>query len=109
MRPPEPAERRTPSLDGRVIAITEARRAGDLASVLEKLGGVPYSVPAMREVRRRDLGPALGALADVDLRERSVAIQLAGDGAPALVDAIAEHLRHEPPRALAVRRAACRA
>lgn len=50
------------SLRGKTIAITEARRATELTALITKLGGVPYSAPALREVPRRDRGPALAVL-----------------------------------------------
>ncbi len=51
-----------PSLGGRVIAITEARRGPELASLITKLGGIPYSAPAVREIPCRDRRPALDVL-----------------------------------------------
>ena len=34
------------SLLGKTIAITEARRAAEMSSLIAKLGGVPYSAPS---------------------------------------------------------------
>ena len=37
------------SLTGKRIALLEARMSGELSSMVERLGGTPYSVPAVRE------------------------------------------------------------
>jgi uroporphyrinogen-III synthase len=37
------------SLNGKRIALLEARMSGELSSMVERLGGRPYSVPAVRE------------------------------------------------------------
>ena len=37
------------SLTGKSIALLEARMSGELSSMVERLGGTPYSVPAVRE------------------------------------------------------------
>ena len=49
-------------LRGRTIAITESRRAAELATLIAKLGGEPRSAPAVREVLRRDQSAALAVL-----------------------------------------------
>lgn len=68
------------SLHGKTIAITEARRATELASLITKLGGVPYSAPAVREVPRRDQAPALDVLERICRGDVSVIIFLTGVG-----------------------------
>src|SRR6516225_6413557 len=37
------------SLRGKRVALLEARMSGELSSMVERLGGTPYSVPAVRE------------------------------------------------------------
>jgi uroporphyrinogen-III synthase len=74
------------SLSGKIIAITEARRAAELASLITKLGGVPYSAPAVREIPRRDLAPALEVLARICRGEVSIIIFLTGVGTRAFLD-----------------------
>jgi len=37
------------SLQGKRVALLEARMSGELSSMVERLGGRPYSVPAVRE------------------------------------------------------------
>jgi uroporphyrinogen-III synthase len=78
------------SLAGKVIAITEARRAAELASLITKLGGVPYSAPAVREIPRRDLAPALDVLARICRGEVSMIIFLTGVGTRAFFALAAE-------------------
>ncbi len=79
-----PDERIVHSLRGKTIAITEARRAAELASLITKLGGVPCSAPAVREIPRRDQRPALDALERICRREVSVITFLTGVGSRAL-------------------------
>ena len=83
-------ERVVPSLGGKTIAITEARRAVELATLITKLGGVPYSAPAVREVLRRDQRPALDVVDGMCRREVSAIIFLTGVGARALLGLAAE-------------------
>ena len=83
------------SLRGKVVAITEARRAAELATLVTKLGGVPYSAPAVREIPRRDQGPALEALARICRGEVSMIVFLTGVGARALLALAAEHGQRE--------------
>lgn len=83
------------SLGGKTIAITEARRASELASLVTKLGGVPYSAPAVREVPRRDQRPALDVLDRVCRREVSGIILLTGVGTRAFLGLAAEAGKRE--------------
>ena len=76
------------SLSGKIIAITEARRAAELASLITKLGGVPYSAPAVREIPRRDLAPALEVLARICRGEVSIIIFLTGVGTRAFLPSV---------------------
>lgn len=73
-------------LRGKTIAITEARRATELASLITKLGGTPYSAPAVREVPVRDRGLALAALDRVCRGEVAMIIFLTGVGTRAFLD-----------------------
>jgi uroporphyrinogen-III synthase len=53
------------SLDGIAVALLEARRESELASLVRRHGGVPICAPALREVERdcaEDLGRAVDAL-----------------------------------------------
>jgi uroporphyrinogen-III synthase len=75
-----------PSLSGRTIAITEARRASELATLIGKLGGVAYSAPAVVEVPRRDLGAARAVLERICAKEVSVVAFMTGVGTRAFFD-----------------------
>ncbi len=86
------------SLHGKTIAITEARRAAELASLITKLGGVPYSAPAVREVPRRDQEPALDVLERICRQEVSAIIFLTGVGTRAFLSLAAEVGKREARR-----------
>jgi uroporphyrinogen-III synthase len=52
------------SLDGLTVALLEARRSLEISELVRRLGGIPYAVPAVREVSRLDEVPSfLDALA----------------------------------------------
>ena len=69
--------------EGRRIALLEARMSDEVAALVRRLGGHPYSVPAVREVARPEqAGPFLDALLAGRL---SVVIFLTGVGAAALL------------------------
>jgi uroporphyrinogen-III synthase len=82
-----------PTLGGRTIALTEARRATELATLVRKLGGVPYSAPAVREVPRADLGPAAAVLERICQKQVHVIIFLTGVGTRAFLG-LALEARH---------------
>ena len=92
-------ERAVPSLRGKTIAITEARRAAELASLITKLGGVPYSAPAVREIPRRDQQPALDVLERICRHEVSVMIFLTGVGTRAFLALAGQSGKREIGRA----------
>ncbi|MBI3635100.1 MAG: uroporphyrinogen-III synthase [Candidatus Rokubacteria bacterium] len=83
------------SLQGKTIALTEARRAMELATLVTKLGGTAYSVPAVREVPRKDRKPALEVLDRLVRGEIAVTIFMTGVGTRALVALAAETGRRE--------------
>ncbi len=74
-----------PTLQGKTVALTEARRATELAALVKKLGGVPYSAPAVREVPRRDRGPALAAIDRILRGEIGIVLLMTGVGTRALL------------------------
>ena len=78
------------SLLGKVVATTEARRARELASLITKLGGVAYSAPAVREVRRADRGPAFAILDRILRGEVTAIVFLTGVGTRAFLDLATE-------------------
>ncbi|HSB77405.1 MAG TPA: uroporphyrinogen-III synthase [Candidatus Methylomirabilis sp.] len=73
------------NLDGRVIAITEARRAKEMAEHIAKLGGVAVVVPAVREVLSEDQAEVQAAVRRICGGEVHWAIFLTGVGARAVV------------------------
>ncbi len=75
-----------PSLQGKTIALTESRRAAELATLVTRLGGVPYAAPAIREVPCLDRGPALGAVEQICRGEVQVILFLTGVGTRAFLD-----------------------
>jgi len=81
------------SLRGRTVAVTEARRAHELATLITRLGGTPYAVPALREVPCRDLGLARAALARICAGGVDVIAFLTGVGARAFLDLAAHEGR----------------
>lgn len=74
------------TLRGLTVALTEGRRAEELARLVEKLGGVPYPAPAVREIPRRDPGPAIAALDRILAGEARAVAFLTGVGARAFLD-----------------------
>jgi uroporphyrinogen-III synthase len=83
------------SLRGTTIAITEARRATELSALIAKLGGVPVSAPAVREVPRRDLRPARGALDRICRGEVGLILFLTGVGTRAFLGLATEAGKRE--------------
>jgi uroporphyrinogen-III synthase len=70
-------------LHGRRIALLEARKGEEAAALVEELGGVPYPVPAVREVvHPEQVDDFIGALSSGRL---SVVIFLTGVGVTALL------------------------
>lgn len=52
-----------PRFDGHRVALLESRKAGELATLVQRFGGTPLCVPSVREVLREgDFGPALQRL-----------------------------------------------
>lgn len=79
------------TLAGARVALLEARLSGEMGELVERLGGVPYRVPAVRE-SSRTCGPEVAALIDRLSRHACHAvIFLTGVGVERLFDE-AEHL-----------------
>jgi uroporphyrinogen-III synthase len=80
----------TPDLGDRVVALLEARRSQELATLVERHGGRPRVVPAMREVEA-DAGAALRTLAESVTRDGlHLAVFQTGVGAAGLLRQLAE-------------------
>lgn len=87
------------TLAGKTIALTECRRAAELTALVAKLGGVPYPVPAVREVPHRDRAPALGALDRMVRGEVAAVVFMTGVGTRAWLALAAETGRRDAFRA----------
>ncbi|HSF04065.1 MAG TPA: uroporphyrinogen-III synthase [Solirubrobacterales bacterium] len=79
-----------PSLRGKTIALTESRRATELATLVTRLGGVAYVAPAIREVPCTDRGPALAVLERIYRGEVHVVLFLTGVGTRAFLELASE-------------------
>lgn len=70
------------TLKGRTVALLESRQRGELAGMVERLGGTPISAPAVsEEPSHEDAGPVLAQLNDGGFR---MVIALTGAGVNAL-------------------------
>ncbi len=74
-----------PSLIGKTIAITEARRAREMAEHIAKLGGVAVVAPALREVPAADQEGVRAAIRRICSGGMQWAIFLTGVGARAIL------------------------
>jgi uroporphyrinogen-III synthase len=72
------------SLRGTRVAILEARQGTELASLVERYSGVPYWVPALREVERERRGEVAQAITWLGEGERRLVVLLNGAGLDAL-------------------------
>lgn len=73
-------------LAGRTIAFLEARRANDLARLVERQGGTPYVAPVLREVPVEDVAPLRAWLGDLMAGRFDVVIFLTGVGCRLLLE-----------------------
>jgi uroporphyrinogen-III synthase len=71
-------------LRGMRVALLEARMSGELASLVEKHGGVPYSVPAVKEATRSAASDVAALLDRLDPAPSPVFVLLTGVGVRAL-------------------------
>lgn len=78
------------SLQGRVIALLEGRRAAELERLVMALGGVPLPAPAVREVPCADRAPARTALGAICDGAAGIVVFLTGVGARAFLGLAAE-------------------
>lgn len=81
------------SLKGARVAILEARMSAELAAMVERLGGVPYSAPAVRETpleQPEDIGSFVDALCEGRF---AIIVLMTGVGVTALLRE-AERLGH---------------
>ena len=77
------------SLNGRVLAFVEARLPEQMASLVERHGGVPYSAPVLQEVYLTDSPQVQSLIQDVCAGQVDVMVLLTGVGTRALVETAA--------------------
>jgi uroporphyrinogen-III synthase len=73
-----------PTLRGARVALLEARMSGEMSALIERFGGVPHSVPAVREGPR--LEPVPEFLDALSARRFSAVVFLTGVGVTTLLD-----------------------
>jgi len=73
------------SLSGKRIALLEARMSGELSSMVERLGGRPYSVPAVRETPLEQPEETARFVNGLCAGRFNVVVFMTGVGATALV------------------------
>jgi uroporphyrinogen-III synthase len=96
-----------PPLDGRRVALLEARMATEMAALVRRLGGIPYQVPALREiVQPREASTFIDALISGCF---STVVFLTGAGVTALLhEADRRHSVEATLTALRLARIVCR-
>ena len=78
-----------PSLDGKVIAFVEARMASEMASLIQRHGGIPYPAPVLQENYLEDDPHVIQLVNDICDGNVQVVVLLTGVGTQALVRAAA--------------------
>lgn len=83
------------SLKGKVVAFVEARLPSEMASLIQRHGGVPYSAPVLQEIYLKDSPEVQQLITDVCDGRVEVVVLLTGVGTRALVEAAAAMDRQE--------------
>ena len=83
------------SLDGKVVAYLESRMSSEMASLIERHGGVPYSAPVLQEIYLTGSPEVQQLVDDVCLRRVDAVVLLTGVGTRALIEAAAGQGREE--------------
>ena len=83
------------SLNGRVLAFVEARMPDEMASLVRRHGGVPYSAPVMQEIYLRDDPEVRQLVSDICGGSIDIVVLLTGVGTRALVETAASMGRQE--------------
>ena len=73
------------SLRGKRVALLEARMSGELSSMVERLGGTPYSVPAVRETPLEQPEETARFIDSLSVGRFDVVVFMTGVGATALL------------------------
>src|SRR5688572_20979840 len=79
------------SLQGKTIAILEARRSQELAGLIQRNGGVPYVAPALRETLLDNEDDVVQFIDRVITGPVDLAVFLTGVGAQRLIDRAEAH------------------
>lgn len=82
-------------LKQRVVAYLESRRADEMASIIQRHGGVPYGVPCLREVVDPQDPAARLAVDAMCAKRTEVVVFLTGKGAEATMEIARAHGRLE--------------
>jgi uroporphyrinogen-III synthase len=80
---------------GRRVVSFESRRAVEMASLIERHGGVPIKAPTMREVALTDNEAARAFARDLAAGSYSIVVLMTGVGVRALVEEVAPELGRE--------------
>lgn len=97
------------SLSGKVVAFLEARMQSEMASLIERRGGTPYSAPVLQELYLRDDPEVQRLVGDVCDDRVDVVVLLTGVGTRALIESAGamglqqEFLRHLDTRTIFAR------
>jgi len=83
------------SLNGRVLAFVESRMPEQMASLVQRHGGVPYSAPVLEEIYLKDSPEVQQLVADVCGGQVDVVLLLTGVGTRALIETAASMGRQE--------------
>ena len=77
------------SLSGKVVAFLESRMQSEMAGLIERHGGTPYSAPVLQEIYLKDSPEVRQLIQDVCAEQVHVVILLTGVGTQALVETAA--------------------
>lgn len=83
------------SLNGKVLAFVEARMSEEMASLVKRHGGVPYSAPVLQEVFLKDSPEVQQLIEDICAGTVDAVVLLTGVGTRALVQTAASMGREE--------------
>ena len=77
------------SLSGKVVAFLESRMQSEMAGLIERHGGTPYSAPVLQEVYLKDSPEVRQLIQDICAEQVHVVVLLTGVGTQALVESAA--------------------
>ena len=77
------------SLSGKVVAFLESRMQSEMAGLIERHGGTPYSAPVLQEIYLEDSPEVRQLIQDICAEQVHVVVLLTGVGTQALVETAA--------------------